>query len=38
VQSVLGAGHACNLDNVEAYNQAVRDFAQSISWISTQAG
>ncbi len=38
VQIVPGAGHACNLDNVEAYNQAVRGFAQSIGWISTQAG
>jgi pimeloyl-ACP methyl ester carboxylesterase len=31
-QIVPGAGHACNLDNVEAYNQAVRGFAHSIGW------
>jgi pimeloyl-ACP methyl ester carboxylesterase len=37
-QVVPGAGHACNLDNPEAYNQAVRGFAQSIGWGSTPAG
>jgi pimeloyl-ACP methyl ester carboxylesterase len=37
-QIVPGAGHACNLDNAEAYNQAVRGFAQSIGWVSAQAG
>jgi pimeloyl-ACP methyl ester carboxylesterase len=37
-QVVPGAGHACNLDQPEAYNQAVREFAQSIAWASTQAG
>jgi len=35
-QIVPGAGHACNLDQPEAYNQAVRNFAQSIGWISAQ--
>ena len=29
---VPGAGHACNLDRPDAYNQAVRDFAASIGW------
>jgi len=37
-QVVPGAGHACNLDNPEAYNQAVRDFAQSIGWVSAREG
>ncbi len=32
VQVVPGAGHACNLDNVQFYNQAVRDFARSIAF------
>ena len=32
VQTILGAGHACNLDQPEKYNQAVRDFARSIGW------
>lgn len=26
VQTVSGAGHACNLDRVDAYNRALRDF------------
>jgi len=30
VQIVSGAGHACNLDQPEAYNQAVRAFGQVI--------
>lgn len=30
---IPGAGHACNLDQPEAYNQAVRVFGQSIGWI-----
>ena len=34
-QIVPRARHACNLDNPEAYNQAVRSFAQSIGWVST---
>lgn len=38
VQIIPGAGHACSLDQPEAYNQAVRDFAQSIGWASTRAG
>jgi pimeloyl-ACP methyl ester carboxylesterase len=33
VQSVPGAGHACNLDNVTAYNRAVLDFARSSGWL-----
>jgi pimeloyl-ACP methyl ester carboxylesterase len=33
VEIVPGAGHACNLDNVEGFNQAVRGFAQSIGWV-----
>lgn len=32
-QVIAGAGHACNIDQPEAYNQAVRAFAQSIGWI-----
>jgi pimeloyl-ACP methyl ester carboxylesterase len=32
VQVVSGAGHACNLDNVAAYNQAILDYAASIDW------
>lgn len=38
VQIISGASHACNLDQPAAYNQAVRDFAQSIGWVSTEAG
>ena len=30
VQHVAGAGHACALDRPETFNQAVRDFGQSI--------
>jgi pimeloyl-ACP methyl ester carboxylesterase len=33
VQTIPAAGHACNLDQPEAYNQAVRDFARSIGWL-----
>ena len=33
-QVIEDAGHACNLDQAEAYNQAVRDFAESIGWRS----
>ena len=33
---IPGAGHACNLDQPEKYNLAVREFAQSIHWISRQ--
>lgn len=29
-QVIMGAGHACNLDQPEAYNQAVRAFEQAI--------
>jgi pimeloyl-ACP methyl ester carboxylesterase len=35
VEIVPGAGHACNLDNVDAYNRAVRSFARSIKWVAT---
>lgn len=31
-QMVPGAGHACSLDQPEAYSQAIRDFAESIGW------
>jgi len=31
-QTVADAGHACNLDQPEKYNQAVREFAQTIGW------
>jgi pimeloyl-ACP methyl ester carboxylesterase len=33
LQVVQGAGHACNLDQPEVYNQAVRDFGHSTGWI-----
>lgn len=32
VQVIPGAGHACNLDQPEVYNQAVRDFGQALGW------
>jgi pimeloyl-ACP methyl ester carboxylesterase len=32
LQVLAGAGHACNLDQPDAFNQAVRDFARSIGW------
>lgn len=35
---VPDAGHACNIDQPEKYNQAVREFARSIGWVSTLAG
>jgi pimeloyl-ACP methyl ester carboxylesterase len=31
-QIVPGAGHACSIDNADAYNQAVRAFARAIGW------
>jgi pimeloyl-ACP methyl ester carboxylesterase len=34
VRVVKGGGHACNLDQPEAYNQAVREFGQAIGWTS----
>ena len=34
VQTIPNAGHACNLDQPEKYNQAVREFAQAIGWDS----
>ena len=37
-QIVSSAGHACSLDQPEAYNQALREFGQAIGWTSTQAG
>ena len=33
-QTVADAGHACNLDQPEKYNQAVREFARAIDWDS----
>lgn len=38
LQIIAGAGHACNLDQPERYNLAVREFAQSIGWTRSQAG
>jgi pimeloyl-ACP methyl ester carboxylesterase len=32
LQALADAGHACNLDQPDAFSQAVRDFAQSIGW------
>ncbi len=32
LQTLAGAGHACNLDQPEAFSQAVRAFADSIGW------
>jgi pimeloyl-ACP methyl ester carboxylesterase len=32
VRHVASAGHACNLDQPEHFNQAVREFGQSIGW------
>lgn len=32
VRILADAGHACSLDQPEAYTQAVRDFAESIGW------
>jgi pimeloyl-ACP methyl ester carboxylesterase len=32
VAVVPGAGHACSIDQPESYNQALREFAQSIGW------
>ena len=37
-QVIPGAGHACNLDQPDKYNRAVREFAQSIAWVPGQAG
>jgi pimeloyl-ACP methyl ester carboxylesterase len=31
---VPGAGHACSIDQPEIYNQAIREFAESIGWSS----
>jgi len=36
-QIIPNAGHVCNLDQPEKYNLAVRGFAESISWVPTQA-
>lgn len=33
IQTIAGAGHACNIDQPEAYNQAVRDFGKEIHWL-----
>ena len=35
-QIIPDAGHACSLDQPEAYNRAVRDFAESIGWVATR--
>ena len=32
LQVVPGAGHACNIDQPEAFNRAVRGFAREIGW------
>jgi pimeloyl-ACP methyl ester carboxylesterase len=36
-QNIPDAGHACNLDQPEKYNLAVREFARSIGWLPSQA-
>jgi pimeloyl-ACP methyl ester carboxylesterase len=33
VVTLAGAGHACNLDQPEAFDRAVREFARSIGWV-----
>jgi len=33
--TIADAGHACNLDQPEKYNEAVREFARSIGWMKT---
>lgn len=38
VLTIQGAGHACNLDQPEKYNRAVRDFAHAIGWSTREAG
>jgi pimeloyl-ACP methyl ester carboxylesterase len=38
VQIIPNAGHACNLDQPEKYNLAVREFAKSFDWIPAQVG
>ena len=35
VEVIAKAGHACNLDQTEAYNEAVRGFARDIGWGSS---
>lgn len=35
-QIIAGSGHACNLDQPERYNLAVREFARSIGWVPSQ--
>jgi pimeloyl-ACP methyl ester carboxylesterase len=37
-QTIPGAGHACNLDQPEKYNLALREFAGSIGWVFTRVG
>jgi pimeloyl-ACP methyl ester carboxylesterase len=37
LQHVAGAGHACSLDQPDAFNQALRDFAGSIGWGSASS-
>jgi pimeloyl-ACP methyl ester carboxylesterase len=36
-QVIPDAGHACNLDQPEAYNRAMTEFAQSIGWTPSGA-
>jgi pimeloyl-ACP methyl ester carboxylesterase len=36
MQIIPDAGHACNLDQPENYNLAVREFGQSIGWVPTE--
>jgi pimeloyl-ACP methyl ester carboxylesterase len=36
VQHVAGAGHACALDQPERFNQAVREFGQSVKELRTE--
>ena len=33
VETLAGAGHACNLDQPEAFDRVVREFARSIGWV-----
>ena len=36
VEVISDAGHACNLDQPEAFNRAVREFGREIGWIMYQ--
>ena len=35
VEVIPNAGHACNLDQPEAFNRALRAFGREIGWISS---